>query len=105
MSIKPVDFQLSVPRATEMSKVKEDERHKQEVQHQNQANGIQQQAENSLKQVQKREKAEEARIREKQEKEKYKDKHHQNHSNHKKSEQTPKKVVEKNKTSIIDVKI
>ena len=104
MSIKPVDFQLSIPRAMEMSKVKGDELHKEQVQQQNQSQAIQHQAEKSLRQVQNKEKAEEARIRDKQEKEKRKDQQ-SNHSNQKENNQTLKKDVEMNKTSIIDVKI
>ena len=106
MSIKPIHYQLSVPRAMEVSKTKSDEQLKELSQQQNQAAAIQHQADDSVKHVQKRDKVEEVRIREKQEREEEaKKKHQSNDSENEKKDKAPQKDIEANKTSSIDVKI
>lgn len=106
MSIKPVDFQISIPRTVEMSKVRGDENTKELAQQQAQAGSIQHKADNSMKQVQKRNQAEEAKIREKQEKEGSKQKNKgQENKDEDNSQQNEGKYVAKQKTSTFDVKI
>lgn len=106
MSIKPIDYQLSIPRAMEISKTKSDEISKDSSQHQNQAAAIQHQGDNNVKQVQKREKAEEARIKEKEEKEeKSKEKRESEDSDNKKKNESFQKNEKTEKVSTFDVKI
>jgi len=106
MSIKPVDFQISIPRTVEVSKVKGDENNKELAQQQAQASSTQSKVDNSMKQVQKRNQAEEARIREKQEKEeKRRQGKGQEDSNKDENNQDSAKYVIKQKTSTFDVKI
>lgn len=69
MSIKPVDFQVMLPRTMEVAKVHNEVEHKNQALLKQQASLIQHKAENNLKQVYTQENAQEARIREKQEKE------------------------------------
>lgn len=107
MSIKPVDFQISVPRTLEVSKAKEDENHKGQTQQQNQVGALQTQAETSIRQVQKRSQAEAAGLRGKQERDREKSKKQQAGNSHtqKKDDNAKNETVETGKTSFIDVKI
>lgn len=66
MSIKPVDFQVMIPRTMEASKVSNDMTQKNMSAQQQQASAIRQRAEGSLKQVYSRTQAQNARISEKQ---------------------------------------
>ncbi|MGE5473480.1 MAG: hypothetical protein ACM3UU_04585 [Ignavibacteriales bacterium] len=106
MSIKPVDFQMSIPKASEVSKVRGEENSKELVQQQVQAGSIQNKSENAMKQVQKRNQAEEARLREKQQKEENnRQGKRQEESNKENEEQNNMKYIAKQKTSRFDVKI
>lgn len=106
LSIKPVDFQLSIPRTVEATKVRGDDQQKEMAQQQGQVGITKDQAEKSMKQVQKRNQAEEARIREKQEKQGLKDnKRESKDSDNKENDNSKKRIVETNKTSTFDVKI
>lgn len=66
MSIKPVDFQVMIPRTTEAAKVSNDQTQRNLVNQQQQASATQHRAEDSLKQVYSRTQAQNARITEKQ---------------------------------------
>jgi hypothetical protein len=68
MSIKPVDFQVMIPRTSEVSRISEAENHKSQVLLQQQAASTNQKVEHDLKQVYSQSKADEVRIRERQEK-------------------------------------
>ncbi len=68
MSIKPLDFQVMIPKTSEVSKIHNDEINKNTANLKQQASSMQQEAENNLKQVNSREKAHEGKIRENQEK-------------------------------------
>ena len=104
MSIKPVDFQLSVPRSVEVTKNKGDEQLKQLTDQQTQVTATHHQADNSVTQVNKREKPEEARIKEKEEREQQgKKKQHQ--ENEKEENETMDKKEENKRREHIDVKI
>ncbi|MGE5328617.1 MAG: hypothetical protein ACM3KR_03810 [Deltaproteobacteria bacterium] len=106
MSIKPVDFQISIPRAVEASKVRGDENNKELAQQHAQAGSIQHKADNTMKQVQKRNQAEEARIREKQEKEESKRQGKGQEEEEKDNkDKNNGNYVTKQKTSTFDVKI
>ena len=67
MSIKPVDFQIIIPRTSEVSKLNSEELSRQLSVQQHQAQLVQQKSEISTKQVYSQEKAYEVAIREKQE--------------------------------------
>lgn len=66
MSIKPVDFQVMIPRTMEASKVSSDENHKNYSMLQQQAVSTQHSAENSLRQVYSQKSAQEAKITQRQ---------------------------------------
>lgn len=68
MSIKPVDFQVIIPKTAEISKIHNDEHNKNHAFQQQQVNTMQQKSESITKQVYSQEKAHESRIRERQEK-------------------------------------
>lgn len=68
MSIKPIDFQVILPKTPEISKIHNDQTQKNISAQQSQASAVQNRAENNVKQVHSRDKSQEALIREKQEK-------------------------------------
>jgi len=69
MPIKPVDFQVMIPRTVDAAKMKSDEMQKQINIAQQQASAVQSKAEDTVRQVYSRSKTEEARINEKQKEE------------------------------------
>lgn len=99
MSIKPVDFQVMIPKASELSRIQETDHQKDNVLQQNQANSMQHKVDNSLKQVYSQNKAQEARITEKQEKQR------ENNKEGKKKGSNSKNKQAGIKTSTIDIKI
>lgn len=108
MSIKPVDFQVMLPKTAEISKIHSDEQNKNQAVHQQQAVNTQHKAEDSLRQVHSQEKAQEARIREKQEKEKREQK--KKEEEEEKKDSSPnynknKKLEMNNSTSRIDIRL
>lgn len=68
MSIKPIDFQVMLPKTSEASNLYNDRQHRHNALQQQQAITVQNKAENSLKQVNAQDKAHEGKIKEKQEK-------------------------------------
>lgn len=66
MPIKPVDFQVAIPRTTEASRISSNDASKNLNVQQQSAENLRDKAEISLKQVYSRQKPEEARIKEKQ---------------------------------------
>lgn len=68
MPIKPIDFQVMMPKTSEVSKIHSDEQNKGALLQQQQATTVQNKAEANIRQVYSQEKAQEARIKEKQEK-------------------------------------
>ncbi len=66
MSIKPVDFQVMLPRTMEVAKLSNDEVHRNLTAQQQQVTATQHKAEDSLKQVYSRAQAQDVRISEKQ---------------------------------------
>ena len=66
MSVKPVDFQVMIPRTIDAAKVRSDELQKNHTLAQQQAAALNEKAEGSLKQVYSRSETQEARINEKQ---------------------------------------
>ena len=69
MSIKPVDFQVMLPKTGEVSKIHSDEHQKSDALQQQQASLNQNKTETNLRQVHSQEKTQDAKIREKQERE------------------------------------
>lgn len=107
MAIKPVDFQILVPRTMDAAKISNDETHRNQALLQQQAAVTQQKAADSLKTVYSRAQAQEARIQEKQ-----KDDRQENKKKKKDGRNTGKNVYNsKNRlndavnTSTIDIKI
>jgi hypothetical protein len=68
MTIKPMDFQVMIPKTSEVSKIHNDAHHKNNMVQQQQVSSIQQSADHQMKQVYSQQHAQEGRIREKQEK-------------------------------------
>lgn len=107
MSIKPVDFQVMIPRAMEAAKITSDETQRNMAAQQQQISATQHRAEDSLKQVYSRTNAQNARIAEKQKE------NRKNDGKGKKSgdeaddneEKGSKKLSREIKTSTIDIKI
>lgn len=103
MSIKPIDFQVMIPRTSEVSKISSDETHKSLALQQQQASSTQHKAENSLKQVYSQSRPQGAKITEKQ-KDNRKDK-----KEGKKKEQSgnsESKILNSSiQTSTIDIKV
>jgi hypothetical protein len=109
MAIKPVDFQVAIPRTTEASKVSSNDANRNLAQQQQAANSVQHKAEDNLKQVYSRSKSEEARIRDKQKengKGNGKKDGGKDGEDRDKDSETRKRVPDRNiKTSTIDIKI
>lgn len=103
MSIKPIDFQVMLPKTTEVSKIHNDERNKGVLLQQQQAATVQNNAEANIRQVHTQEKAQEARIREKQEKDKgnRKEEKKKNKGNYDNKKETDVEL----KTSFIDIRL
>jgi len=102
MSIRPVDFQMVIPKSSELSRINNDEQNKNYVIQQQQGNIIQDKAENTLKQVYSQDKAQEARIRERQQK------HPRKESRNKKNNEENKKDEDNTcnlGTGFIDIRI
>ena len=68
MSIRPLDFQVTVPRTTEVAKIHSEEQQRNELVQQQQNLTVQKEAMHNTKQVHHREGANEAKVRDKQEK-------------------------------------
>lgn len=103
MAIKPVDFQVMIPRTMEVSKASNDENQRNQTMMQQQTASSQQHAENSIRQVYSQSRAQNARINEKQ-----KEKGNRGKEQKKKGQEsdTDKKGVKENlQTSTIDIKI
>ncbi len=103
MSIKPVDFQVIIPRTVEASKASNDENQKNYSMQQQQAANTQTIADNSLRQVYSQKRAQDARITERQKEE------GDGGKNQKKKEKTGGSAGRAGKksmqTSTIDIKI
>jgi len=70
MSIKPIDFQVMLPKTAEVSKTVNDNHQKVLVMHQNTANNLQHKAESEVRTVHSQEKATGPQIKEKKDREK-----------------------------------
>ena len=105
MSIKPVDFQVLIPRTMEASKTSNDEAQKNLATQQQQASSMQHKVDSSLNQVYSRSKSQNARINEKQ-KENSKDKEQKKKNSRDKADDKDEKSLNKGiQTSTIDIKI
>ena len=103
MSIKPVDFQVMIPRTMEVSKSSNDEAQKNYTTQQQQAASTQQHAENTIKQVYSRKRAQDARITERQ---KEKGSNGKDQKKKEENENSGNKVQKKSmQTSTIDIKV
>jgi hypothetical protein len=74
MSIRPVEFQVMIPKSPEVSRITNNEQQRVVVQQQQQSLSVQNNVNNSLKQVYSRDKANKVLIREKEREEKEKEK-------------------------------
>lgn len=107
MSIKPVDFQVMLPRTMEAAKLSNDETQRNLTAQQQQASATQHRAEDSLKQVYSRAHAHDVRISEKQKENRRNDKKKGKDGSHfDESEENSRSRFNKEiKTSTIDLKV
>jgi hypothetical protein len=104
MSIKPVDYQMIIPKSAELSRISNDEQNKNHIIQHQQGNAVQNKAENALKQVYSQDKTQEARVREKQQKQQKQQKRPKDDSN-KKSKGSNEKKSNGAKVGFIDIRI
>lgn len=102
MSIKPLDFQVMIPKTSEVSKIHNDEMNKNNTNLQQQATTVSHDAQKNLKQVNSREKAQEGKIRERQERNK---KEGSSGGGEKELEKKDKGKKSGQKTSTIDIRL
>lgn len=88
MSLKPMDFQVTVPRTLEVSRINNEEQSRHQSILQQQTSSTREKAEKDLKQVYKQRDSQEVSIREKQEKEKKNNKGKKDRKQKKKEQQT-----------------
>ncbi len=106
MSIKPVDFQVMIPKTSEVSKINKDELNKNDAHHQQQASTIQHEADNSLRQVHSQDKAQEGKIRDRQEKNKNaRGEGNRDNGNKKEQKNKDKDKNSDKKTGTIDIRL
>ncbi len=107
MSIKPVDFQIMIPKASEVSRLNADEHSRNQTLQQQQKYSGQHLAENAVKLVQSQDKAHGAEIKEKREKkEKEKEGKEEKEENKKKVIYSKdKKTESETQTSMIDIRV
>lgn len=107
MSVKPIDYQVMLPRTTEISRLRDSETHKNQVIAQHQATASEKKADGNIKQVNARKQAEQAAIKEKQREESSKKNNKEEKDNHSegkiKSIKTQKNTV--SKMGSIDIRI
>jgi hypothetical protein len=103
MSIKPIDFQVQIPKVNEVSKIQSDVRHKNEVIEQQQSSINRQNAQDSVNLVHKKENAQEAKINERQNPKERKEKNNKKKANN--NDNNSKSSLKEEKTSVIDIRL
>lgn len=101
MSIKPIDFQVQIPKTNEVAKIQSESRHKNELIEQQQAAINRQTAQDSVNLVHSRDNAQQARINERQNSKEKKEKGNKKKNNN----NNGKSSVKEEKTSTIDIRI
>lgn len=101
MAIKPVDFQIMIPRTMEVSKASNDAAQKNQTLQQQQTAAAQQQAENSIRQVYSQTRPQNAKIEERQ-RERNQDREQKKKNKNGEERKNDKRPVQ---TSTIDIKI
>ncbi len=104
MTIRPIDFQISVPRTTEISKINAEDNQRNIAAQQQQATSTQLKADNSVKLVHTQEKTQEALIREKEEKERQ-EREKKNKQKKPDGKDSKKDVKGEQKSSYIDIRL
>jgi len=108
LPIKPIDYQVVIPRTLEASKVSIDAAQKYHLMQQHQAEATRNKAEDSLRQVYSRSNAEQVRISDKQREERQSRQDEKNKDNKKQDKNNAsdkRRLNNKNKTSTIDIRI
>ena len=106
MPIKPIDFQIMVPRTMEAAKISNDEAQRNQTMLQQQATATQHKADDTLKTVYSRSKTQEAKITEKQRDDRQNKKKKKDGREYENTEENCKsKPVKEIKTCTIDIKI
>lgn len=99
MAIKPIDFQVQIPKTNEVAKIQSESRHKNELIEQQQATINRQTAQDSVNLVHSRDNAQQARINERQNPKEKKEKGSKKKNNNSKSS------GKEEQTSTIDIRI
>lgn len=105
MSIKPIDFQVQIPKANEVSKIQSEVRHKNEVIEQQQSTINRQNAQDSVNLVHKKENAQQAKINEKQNPKERKEKNNKKKDGNNGNSNNSKSSMKEEKTSVIDIRL
>ncbi|WP_010249143.1 hypothetical protein [Acetivibrio cellulolyticus] len=101
MSIKPIDFQVQIPKTNEVSKIHSEDQHKNDAIQQQQTNLNQHKAEDSINLVHSRDNTQKSKINEKKDKNSKEKKEKGN----KKRNYNNDSSLEEEQTSIIDIKL
>ncbi|MCX7922403.1 MAG: hypothetical protein N3B21_10405 [Clostridia bacterium] len=99
MSIKPIDFQVMIPKTSEVSKIHSEEQQRNQSAQQHQQSVVQQKADLNLRQVHSQDKVNNAGIKEKQEK------GQQNKKDDKRKNKRNNAKSSGNETSTIDIRL
>lgn len=102
MSIKPIDFQVQIPRVNEISKLQSDIKQKHELAEQQQSTVIQRKSQASVNIVHKKEAIEKLKINEKQKGSKEKQEKEKQEN---KGKYNSKSEVEEEQVSVIDIRL
>lgn len=103
MSIKPIDFQVMIPKTAEVSKIQNDQQQKNIVVNEQQTNATRQKSEEKVNLVHSRENAQKARIDQEQEKKKDEKRQKKNSNRGKYGTKGEKELEEQ--TSVIDIRL
>ena len=101
MSIKPIDFQVQIPKTNEVAKIRSEDQHKNEVIQQHQSSVNQHKAEDSVNLVHSRDNTQQSKINEKQNKNSKEKKEKGN----KKRNYNSNSSIEEEQTSVIDIRL
>jgi len=105
MSIKPVDFQVMIPRTMEISKSSSNETQKNYTMQQQQAASTQNNAENTLRQVYSQKHAQDVRITQRQKDKESSEKDRKKKEEEKNESSESKAQIKSMQTSTIDIKV
>lgn len=105
MPIKPVDYQVMLPRTSEAARIQSDIRNRDHIINQHQSMEVSQKADESLKQVYSKDKAHETGIRDRQEKGRGQSHTNEKHAKNKKNHSELVEMEDEIKSTTIDIRL